>query len=103
MWTVREGEDPRRSFPCQLPIALDESPAVPLLRLAGTHGKLVFGSATLLLAPPDQMKTGNTERALPGGSLPLSFAESTWGDSKRENSAPPYNCPLGPLMAIRTA
>jgi hypothetical protein len=101
--TVREGEVPRRSVPFQLPIAPDESPAVPLLRLAGMQGMWVFVSAILLRAPPDQRKTGNMEQGIPSRSLPLTIAELTWADSTGENSAPPYKCPLGQSMAIPPA
>jgi len=76
---------------------------VPLLRLAGTHGKLAFGSATLLRAPPGQMKTGNTERAMQSRSLRLRFAELNLGDSTSEKFSSPDKCLLGPLMAIPPA
>ena len=103
MRTAQEGEEPRRSVPPQLPIAPDDSPAVPPLQLAGTNEKLAFGSATLLRAPLDQRKTGNMERAMLSHSLRLRFAELTLGDSTSERSSSPYKCLLGPLMAIPPA
>ena len=90
MRTVPEEEEPSGSFPYQLPIAPDKSSAVPLLRLAGTYEKWVFGAATQLLEPPDRRKTGNTARALLGRSLPLTLAEPTWTDSMSEHSASPH-------------
>src|SRR5664280_3271041 len=76
-WIGLECEERRRPVHCPMPIALDASSVELRSRLAGMRRKRLFGSATLLRAPPGQMKTCNTERALPDHSLPLTFAEPT--------------------------